>query len=78
MNTLLSGDAALDVVLNPPTVRREALIDELITDVRDGILVLAVRDKLPITVEKATERARNIVAGLICNYQIDPAPEGRS
>jgi len=78
VKTLLTGDAALDVVLNPPTVAREAIVDALLTDVRDGVMVLVYRDGLPLTLEQATERARNIVAGLITNYQIDPKPEGRS
>lgn len=64
--------AAVDFVLNPPTVERESLLDRLVVDVRDGIMVLAYRDGLSVTIEMATERARNIVAGQVGNYQIRP------
>lgn len=64
--------------LNPPTVARESLLDSLVQDVEDGVFVFNVRDGLPITRAQARERARNIVAGLIGNYQIELHPEGRS
>jgi hypothetical protein len=78
MKTLHTGDPLMDIVLNPPTVAREALIDSLIVDIIEGVMVLAHRDGLPVTLEMATERARNIVCGLVTNYSVEPATEGRS
>lgn len=42
----------------------------LIADVTAGILVLKTRDGVEITTGQAMERARNIVAGLLGNYDI--------
>lgn len=80
MKTLVTGDAALDVVLNPPTVAAETVLDALIVHVRDGILKLNLPcyGGVPVTVEQATERARNIVAGLVCEYPELTEREGQS
>lgn len=78
MNAAALSESDVSLRLNPPTVSREAVIDQMLVDVRDGIMVLAYRDGLPVTLEIATERARNIVAGLITNFQFDAYPEGRS
>lgn len=52
----------------------------LVADVAAGILVLRERDGVDISTGQALERARNIVAGLLGNYQIqavDPVPVDR-
>lgn len=48
----------------------------LIADVTAGILVLKTRDGVEITIGQAMERARNIVAGLLGNYEIRKVQEG--
>lgn len=48
----------------------DALIDALVADVTAGILVLRTRDGVAVTTGQAMERARNIVAGLMGNYEI--------
>lgn len=48
----------------------EELAREMIADVTAGILVLRLRDGVDITAGQAIERARNIVAGLVANYEI--------
>jgi hypothetical protein len=42
----------------------------LVEDVADGIRVLQTRDGIKLSEEQVVERARNIVAGLIGNYNI--------
>ena len=42
----------------------------LLQDVADGIRVLQTRDGVELTDEQIIERARNIVTGLLGNYQI--------
>jgi hypothetical protein len=42
----------------------------LLQDIADGIRVLQTRDGLELSDEQILERARNIVAGLLGNYQI--------
>jgi hypothetical protein len=57
-----------------------ALIDALVSDITDGILVLKSRDGVALTTGQALERARNIVAGLMGNYDIQavrPTPKTR-
>jgi hypothetical protein len=50
----------------------------LVEDVADGIRVLQTRDGIKLSEDQIVERARNIVAGLIGNYNITsldaPAP----
>jgi hypothetical protein len=41
-----------------------------LADVAAGIRVLATRDGIALTEKQVTERARNIVAGLMGNYRI--------
>jgi hypothetical protein len=53
-----------------PTVRL------LLQDVAEGIRVLQTRDGVELTEQQILERARNIVAGLVGNYRIQPH-EGR-
>jgi hypothetical protein len=53
-----------------PTVRL------LLHDVAEGIRVLQTRDGIELTEQQILERARNIVAGLVGNYRIQPH-EGR-
>jgi len=56
------------------------LSDALVDDIAAGILVLRERDGVDISTGQALERARNIVAGLLGNYQIqavDPVPGDR-
>jgi hypothetical protein len=55
-----------------------------VEDIADGIRVLHTRDGIKLSEEQIVERARNIVAGLIGNYNIqsldarDPAtPAGQ-
>jgi hypothetical protein len=47
-----------------------ALLEDLVADITDGILVLRERDGVAMTTGQAMERARNIVAGLMGNYEI--------
>jgi hypothetical protein len=49
-----------------PTVRL------LLQDVAEGIRVLQTRDGVELTEQQIQERARNIVAGLVGNYRIQP------
>lgn len=49
-------------------VLNEALMD----DVTAGLRVLVTRDGVPLTETAIRERAANIVAGLVGNYQIAP------
>ena len=42
----------------------------LLQDVADGIRVLQTRDGVDLSDEQIIERARNIVTGLLGNYQI--------
>jgi hypothetical protein len=42
----------------------------LLQDVADGIRVLQTRDGVELSDEQIIERARNIVTGLLGNYQI--------
>jgi hypothetical protein len=44
---------------------------QLLRDVAAGIRVLQTRDGLDLSDAQITERARNIVAGLIGNYRIE-------
>jgi hypothetical protein len=59
----------------------------LVEDIADGIRVLQTRDGIKLSEDQIVERARNIVAGLIGNYNIvsldakdpgAPAPRGRA
>jgi len=49
---------------------RRALVDNLIRDVKEGILMLRDVYGLPVTDEMASDRANNIVCGLIANHDI--------
>lgn len=50
------------------------LVAALLKDVSDGVRVLRERGVL-LSDAQILERARNIVNGLICNYEIKPVPE---
>jgi hypothetical protein len=50
--------------------RREALTRKLVKDVSDGIRVLVTRGDADLTELQIAERAANIVAGIIGNYEI--------
>jgi hypothetical protein len=49
---------------------------QLIRDVSAGIRVLQTRDGLGLSEDQITERARNIVTGLMGNYHIETLDEG--
>lgn len=52
----------------------KATMAALMKDVRAGLSVLKGRDGIPLTDAQIEERTRNIVAGLIGNYQITVIP----
>jgi len=56
-----------------PEAKREALVTvaALVSDVSAGLRVLRTRDGVPLTEAQVSDRARNIVAGLIGNYRIE-------
>lgn len=72
--------ASYDVVIPAPTVApaRPPLYDELLADVVEGLLPLRTIYGLDISDEAMRDRAANIVQGLVINFHIEPAPEGRS
>ena len=45
-------------------------MDALVVIVGDGIRILRTRDGVPLTDEQINERARNIVAALVGNYDV--------
>lgn len=49
---------------------------QLIRDVSAGIRVLQTRDGLGLSEDQITERARNIVTGLMGNYHIETLDDG--
>ena len=51
---------------------------QLIRDVSAGIRVLQTRDGMGLSEDQITERARNIVTGLMGNYHIDIIEDGHS
>jgi hypothetical protein len=51
---------------------------QLIRDVSAGIRVLQTRDGLGLSEDQITERARNIVTGLMGNYHIDIIEDGHT
>lgn len=51
------------------------LAQRLLRDVAAGIAVLATRDGVPLTEAQVEERARNIVQGLMGNYDIRDWPD---
>jgi hypothetical protein len=55
----------------PAYTRSVITLRQLLRDVADGIRVLQTRDGLDLSEAQITERARNIVAGLIGNYRIE-------
>ena len=55
----------------PSYTRSVITLRQLLRDVAAGIRVLQTRDGLDVTEAQITERARNIVAGLIGNYRIE-------
>lgn len=55
----------------PAYTRSVITLRQLLRDVTAGIRVLQTRDGLGLTDAQITERARNIVAGLIGNYRIE-------
>jgi len=48
----------------------QATRDALMRDVQSGLRVLRTRDGVPLTEDAIRERAANIVAGLVGNYEI--------
>lgn len=62
----------------PSKPRRPSIYDELVADVIEGLKPLRTIYGLDISEEAMRDRANNIVQGLVCNFQIEPAPEGRS
>lgn len=48
------------------------LLASLVDDVAAGVRVLRTRDGVALTDEQITDRARNVVCGLIGNYRIEP------
>ena len=55
----------------PAYTRSVITLRQLLRDVAAGIRVLQTRDGLDLSDAQITERARNIVAGLIGNYRIE-------
>jgi hypothetical protein len=55
----------------PAYTRSVITLRQLLRDVSAGIRVLQTRDGLDLSESQITERARNIVAGLIGNYRIE-------
>lgn len=53
-------------------VSRPPLHAALISLVADGLTVLRVRDGVPLTDEQIEERAVNVVAALVGNYEVAP------
>jgi hypothetical protein len=51
---------------------------QLIRDVSAGIRVLQTRDGMGLSEDQITERARNIVTGLMGNYHIDLIEDGHA
>lgn len=49
---------------------RHDTVDAMVADVKAGILVLASVYGLPVTDEMATDRANNIVHGIVANYDV--------
>ncbi len=60
----------------PAYTRSVITLRQLLRDVADGIRVLQTRDGLHVTEAQITERARNIVAGLMGNYRIEALDVG--
>lgn len=54
------------------------LVAVLLADVAEGVRVLRVRDGHPLTEEQVIDRARNIVTGLLGNYDVRPLPRPAS
>lgn len=52
--------------MSPSDLRRQ-----LVEDVADGIRILRTRDNIDVPEDIVYERARNIVAGLVGNYDVD-------
>ena len=55
----------------PAFSRSVITLRQLLRDVSAGIRVLQTRDGMDLSDAQITERARNIVAGLIGNYRIE-------
>ena len=55
----------------PAYTRSVITLRQLLRDVSAGIRVLQTRDGVDLSETQITERARNIVAGLIGNYRIE-------
>jgi hypothetical protein len=61
-------------VIPPPVQRRSDLYDDLVRDVAEGIRQLNVIHGLAISEETISDRANNIVQGLVCNYSVRALP----
>jgi hypothetical protein len=49
-----------------------AQLAKLVADVAEGLRVWRRRDGVELSEEQILERARNIVAGLVGNYRVEP------
>lgn len=65
---------AVVVAATDERAEQKALIASMVRDVEDGIRVLNTRCGYTVAETDITERARNIVTGLIGNYVIKAAP----
>lgn len=66
----VSTDGDVARIVGDSRRRAEALNRSLMDDVSAGLRVLVTRDGVPLTEVAIRERAANIVAGLVGNYQI--------
>jgi hypothetical protein len=64
--------SALQVI--PFDGKVESVVDALVSDIADGIYVLAVRDGFAVSREMAEERARNIVCGFQGRFHFEALP----
>lgn len=61
-----------DEIASDSRRRAAATIHSLMSDLSAGIRVLRTRDGVAISDEQCTERAANILCGLMGNYRIEP------
>jgi hypothetical protein len=56
--------------LDEPVPRPRGLYEDLVDDVLQGLLPLRTIYGLDVSDEALLDRARNVVAGLICNFDV--------